>query len=108
MSTVFSFYLKSPLKWTTKAYVLPQAPRKDLMTTKELVDYLLNFKDETEVHILCANPKERCFYGISAMGMMSPEAYEHPILLLEVGSKELFEETEAVELNELTAGKAHA
>jgi len=78
------------------------------MTTKELVDYLLNFKDETEVYILCANPKSRCFYGISAMGMMSPEAYEHPILLLEVGSKELFEETEAVELNELTAGKAHA
>ena len=78
------------------------------MTTKELVDYLLNFKDETYIHILCVNPKERCFYGISAMGMMTPEEYDYPVLMLEVGSKELFEETEAVELNELTAGKAHA
>ena len=78
------------------------------MTTKELVDYLLNFKDETYIHILCVNPKERCFYGISAMGMMSPEEYDHPVLMLEVGRKEMFEEVEAVELKELTAGKEHA
>lgn len=62
------------------------------MTTKELVDYLLNFKDESLINLVVMSPADRVFHMVETLGMMSPEEYDHPVMLIELGYKEEFDE----------------